>query len=453
MKNLTEGKEIKVILHFATPMLIGYIFQQVYLLGDTFVLGRLISKEAMSASGAVFPLIFLISSSITGFASAATIIISQFFGARKLDKTPLVISTLLITSILGGILISIIALVTAKPILRLMHLPADVFPLATVYFNTLMYGSAFIFGYTSIAAVFRGFGDSKTPVFLSITSNIINLSLDFFFVAGLKKGVASVALATVIAYSVAFFIAFWILYRRLKKHKLLIKPQFSKKFFQKLFKLGIPSSFQMSFVAIAFFLIYTYVNFFGTNVLAAFSALTRINSLAISPSLILASAMTSFAGQNYGAKLCLRLRNGLRQTLISAGVLAISLSIILYSFPRQFIGFFTTDRQVIAIGISYLRIVSPFYIFFYSSRIILGLITGLGDTMSPMKITWATIFGIRLPVAFFGAFRVHFSPFKIIPHNYKGIWWGEPVNWIAGLLLAIKLYFKKYNKYLKTCGN
>ncbi len=432
-------------------MLIGYIFQQVYLLGDTFVLGRLISKEAMSASGAVFPLIFLISSSITGFASAATIIISQFFGARRLDQTPTIISTLLITSIIGGIIISIIALALAVPILKLMHLPKDVFPIAIEYFDTLMYGSAFIFGYTSIAAVFRGFGDSKTPVFLSITSNIINLSLDFFFVAGLKKGVTSVALATVIAYTVAFLIAFWILYHKLKKHKLQIKPQFNKNYFKKLFKLGIPSSFQMSFVAIAFFFIYTYVNYFGTNVLAAFSALTRINSLAISPSLILASAITTFAGQNYGARLCHRLRNGLRQTLVTAGILALSISAILYLFPRQFIGFFTTDKQVIAIGVTYIRIVSPFYIFFYSSRIILGLITGLGDTMSPMKITWATIFGIRLPVAFFGAFRINLEPFRITPHNYKGIWWGEPANWIAGLLLAIKLYLTKYHKYLKTC--
>ena len=207
----------------------------------------------------------------------------------------------------------------------------------------------------------------------------------------------------------------------------------------------------MSFVAIAFFFIYTYVNFFGTNVLAAFSALTRINSLAISPSLILASAMTTFAGQNYGAKLCTRLRNGLKQTLISSNILAISLSLILYIFAQYFIGFFTKDPQVIAIGVSYIHIVSPFYIFFYSSRIILGLITGLGDTMNPMKVTWASIFGVRLPVAFFGAFRIKLSPLKIIPHNYKGIWWGEPINWAAGLLLAINLYLKKYHKYLKNC--
>jgi putative MATE family efflux protein len=451
---LTEGKEWKVILAFATPMMLGYLFQQAYQFGDTFVLGRLISKEAMSASGAVFPLLFLVLSSITGFAYAATILIAQLFGANKRQDIPLVLSTVMITSLVGGFIIMVVGLIIDRPIFLLMGLPKEVLPLAEKYFSVLMAGTIFVFGYNSLASIFRGLGDSKTPVFLSILSNIINLGLDFVFVAGFGYGIGSVALATVIAYFIALLTGFVIIRKRLKKAGLQVKSlKFSSEHFSSLLKLGIPNSFQMSFVAIAFFFIYAFVNAFGTDVLAAFSAVSRVNSLAISPAFIFATALTAFSGQNFGAQKNKRISKGLRQTLGIATVIALTLSAVIYFFPEFWVKIFTTDKNVIAIGTSYLVIVSPFYLFFYYAQLIMGVIKGLGDTLRPMRITWFATFGVRVPVAFFGAFRLKVWPLHIAAANYRGIWWGEPFAWLSSFSLSLWLYFKKYRKFLTQTTN
>ncbi len=449
MKKLTEGGELRTILNFATPMLLGYLFQQAYQFGDTFVLGRLIGKEAMSASGAVFPLLFFIMSAIVGFASAATILISQLFGANKIGEIGKVFTTLMIVSFAGGFLIMLLGLPLQRPVLRLMGLPEEVMPLAVEYFSVLLYGSVFVFSYNSIAAILRGLGDSRTPVFLMIFANIVNLGLDFWFVAGLGFGIGSVAWATVISYAFATVTGIIVMRRKFVRHNLTVKGlAFDRNHFRTLVKLGIPSSFQMSFVAIAFFFIYAYVNAFGTDVLAAFSATNRINSFAISPSFIFATALTAFAGQNMGAGYFLRIKKALSKTLKVSWAIALSLSLVIYFFPRFWVGIFTTDPAVIDIGASYLSIVSPFYVFFYTSQIIMGLIKGLGDTVRPMRITWFTTFAMRLPVAFFAAFKVDFSPFKITPVNYKGIWLGEPFAWVSGFCLSLWLYLSKYRKLL-----
>ncbi len=447
VKRLTEGEELRTILGFATPMLLGYMFQQAYQFGDTFVLGRLISKEAMSASGAVFPLLFLIMSAMTGFSAAATILIARLFGAHQDEEIGKVLTTVMVVSLVGGLIIMFLGLLLQKPVFRLMGLPGEVMPLAVRYFTVLMTGTVFVFAYNSIAAVFRGLGDSKTPVFLSITANIINLSLDFVFVAAMGYGIGSVALATVIAYVFATITGIFIMRKKLVRHNLPLRNiKFDRGHFRELLKLGVPNSFQMSFVAVAFFFIYAYVNAFGTDVLAAFSAVSRVNSLAISPSFIFATALTAFTGQNYGAGLCHRIKRALRKTLQVSWIIALSLSAVIYFFPDFWVKIFTTDSNVIKIGISYLVTVSPFYLLFYTAQIIMGLIKGLGDTVRPMRITWFATFGMRLPVAFVSAFRVSFSPLRITPVNYKGIWLGEPFAWFSSFVLSIWLYFRRYRK-------
>ena len=432
MKDLTQGKEGKLILQFALPMLAGNVFQQLYNVVDSIVVGRAIGKEALAAVGANFPFIFALISFIIGIAIGSTVIISQYYGAKKMAEVKRTIDTLYIFMFFASISVSVLGMIFSKSIFKIIDLPPDVLPQAVNYFNVYAIGFVFFFGFQSTSAIMRGLGDSKTPFYFLGFSTMLNIGLDLLFVLVFHWGIRGVAAATVVSQAVAFFA---IIYYINRFHKFLdFRPRhmhFDKAIFKKSLKIGLPTGFQQTFVALGFLALYRIVNMFGTPTIAAYSIAIRIDSFASMPAMNFSAALSTFVGQNIGANKMHRIAKGLNATLLMTAAIAVSISLIALNFAEPLMAVFTKDAQVIDIGKHYLLIVPFFYIVFSIMFSINGVMRGAGDTFIPMIITIISLWIVRIPVSYWLSLK----------YGAIGIWWGIPVAWFVGVILAF-IYYK-----------
>ncbi len=432
MRDLTTGKEGKLILSFALPMLYGNVFQQMYNIIDSIIIGRYLGNEALAAVGASFPLIFTLVSFVIGIATGTTIIISQYFGAKKMDEVKLAIETMYIFLFFAALVLTVIGITNSSLIFRLIDLPEEIIPAARQYFNLYALGFVFFFGFHGTTAILRGLGDSKTPLYFLITATLMNILLDLLFVVVFGWGIEGVALATVISQAGAFFSIVIYLNAFHKVIKLsFLRMRFDKEIFIKSMKIGLPTGLQQTFVAVGMLALYKVVNMFGTTVIAAYSVAMRIDSFAALPAMNFAAALSAFVGQNIGAGKMERVRKGLHATLLMTTVISLSVTVITWLFAGQIMGVFTTDTGVINAGKDYLYIVSLFYIVFSTMFVYNGVLRGAGDTLIPMFITLFALWFIRIPVSYL--LSLHFGPI--------GIWWGVPIAWFIGAVFSF-FYFR-----------
>ena len=431
MKDLSVGTESRIIFQFALPMLIGNVFQQIYTLINSIIVGNFVGKEALAAVGASFPLIFTLISLVIGIAIGATIVIAQYFGAKDMKKVVRAIDTLLVFTLVASVVVTIVGILLSKPIFKLIDLPEEVLPMAVTYFNIYMLGSVFAFGFNSFSAILRGMGDSKTPLYFLVIATVLNIGLDFLFVLGFKWGVAGVAWATVISQAVALFFAIIYLNRTHDLFKITWrKPEYDREIMKKSLRIGFPVGFQQAFVALSMLAMYWLVNRFGTNVTAAFSVAFRIDSFASMPAMNFAMALAAFVGQNLGANKPERVKKGLWATFYMTSIFSVATSIIMIFFAGPVMWMFTSDPDVIAVGKDYLQIVTGFYIVFSSMFVVGGVMRGAGDTFVPMLITFFALWVVRIPVGYFMSVKL----------GYHGIWWSIPIAWVVGLSLSYLYY-------------
>ncbi|MFZ4548132.1 MAG: MATE family efflux transporter [Bacteroidales bacterium] len=433
MKNLTEGNSGNLIFKFAVPMLIGNVFQQMYNIVDSIIVGRYLGKQALAAVGASFPLIFMLISFVVGVAMGTTIIVSQYFGAKDMKMVKRSIETMYIFLFFASIAVTILGITLSGPIFRLINLPEDVMPQAITYFNVYLTGTVFFFGFNGISSVLRGLGDSKTPLYFLIIATLMNAVLVWLFVAVFKWGVAGSAWATVIAQAGAFFSGVIYLNRTHEIVKLnSLKLVFDKAIFRKSLMIGLPTGLQQTFVSMGMLAVTRIVNGFGTDVIAAYSAAGRIDSLAGMPAMNFGAALSTFVGQNLGANKPERVKQGLKATFLMSGALALFTSLAVILSRKWLMGLFTVDAAVIAIGAEYLVIVSSFYIFFSTMFVIGGVMRGAGDTIVPMFITLFALWAVRIPAAWIMSRYM----------GVDGIWWSIPVAWCIGMVLSYLYYLK-----------
>lgn len=414
-------------------MLIGNVFQQLYNVVDSIIVGRYIGKQALAAVGASFPLIFMMISFVVGVAMGTTIIVSQYFGAKDIKMVKRSIETMYVFLFFASIVVTILGISLSGPIFRLIQLPEDVMPQAITYFNVYLLGTVFFFGFNGISSVLRGLGDSKTPLYFLMISTVMNVILVWLFVAVFKWGVAGSAWATVIAQAGAFFTGIIYLNRTHEIVKLnSVKLVFDRAIFRKSIMIGLPTGLQQTFVSIGMLAVTRIVNGFGTDAIAAYSVAMRLDSLAGMPAMNFGAALSTFVGQNLGANKPERVKQGFKATFLMSGALALFTSLCVILFRNQLMHLFTDDVAVIAIGAEYLVIVSSFYIFFSAMFVIGGVMRGAGDTLIPMFITLFALWAVRIPAAwilsrYFGV---------------DGIWWSIPVAWFIGMTLSYLYYLK-----------
>lgn len=433
MKDLSTGNEGKLILKFAIPMLLGNVFQQLYNVVDSIVVGKFIGKDALAAVGTSGPVIFLLISFMIGITMGFTIVISQYFGAKDIEKVQKAINTMYIFLFFVSLVMSVVGILLSGYIFRLINLDPSIIPQAQIFLNIFFAGLVFLFGYNGTSAILRGLGDSKTPLYFLVGSVVINIGLDLLFVPVLHWGVAGVAYATVISEALAFIVQ--ILY--LNKYHKVVKFSFRNlKFDYPIFlqsiKIGLPTGFQQTFVAIGMVALYWVVNRFGIDANAAYSVAGRIDNFAAMPAMSFAIALSTFVGQNMGANKPERVKTGLRATFFMTSTVTLTISAFILFFARGLMRLFTDDAVVIELGRGYLVVIGIFYILFSTMFVINGVLRGAGDTLVPMFISLFALWIIRIPVAIWLS--------NIPSIGVHGIWWSIPIGWFSGLVVYYFYY-------------
>lgn len=431
MQDLTSGNEGKLIFNFAAPMLIGNIFQQLFSVVDSIVVGKFIGKDALAAVGASFPVIFIMVSMIVGLMMGTTVTISQYFGAKNMTKIKRAIDTMYIYSAIIGVVTTIVGILISEPILRMTDLPEELMPQATLFLKVYLSGIVIFFGFNGTSSVLRGLGDSKTPLYFLVIASVANMLFVLLFVGVFKWGVAGAAAATLIANAIAFGLAAWWLNKTHKLIRISIKGlTFDREVFQQSLRIGFPTAIQHTLVAMGGIALMDIVNKFGTEVIAGYSVASRLDSLALVPAMSFSQALSTFTGQNIGANRPDRIRSGLIATIKMAGIVTAITTLIIVTCGHIIMSMFTTDQEVIHVGDQYLTTVSAFYLAFTMMFIYNGVTRGAGDTFMPMIFSLFSLWLIRIPLAWFFSSRF----------GVQGIWWSIPAGWVIGYALSYFYY-------------
>lgn len=414
-------------------MLIGNVFQQLYNVVDSIIVGNFLGKEALAAVGASFPLLFMLISFVIGIASGSTIIISQYFGGKDIQSVRRAIDTMWVFLFFASIIITVAGITFSGAIFELIRLPSEVIPQARLYFNVYMGGIILFFGFSATSAILRGLGDSKTPLYFLVIATITNILLDLLFIVVFKWGIAGAAIATIISQGGAFITAVIYLNRTHQVFNLSWrKLDFDRFIFRKSLKIGLPSGLQSTFVSLGMLALFRIVNEFGTDTVAAYSVALRIDSLAALASMNFGAALSTYVGQNLGANKPERVFAGLMATLKMSSVVSLAVTVVVIIFRQQLMGLFTADTEVIRIGAEYLLIVCSFYVVFSAMFVIGGVLRGAGATIVPMFITLFALWFIRIPSSWWLSREL----------GAVGIWWAIPLGWAIGAGFSWIYYLK-----------
>ena len=433
--DLTKGKVWKVLLLFSFPLLLGNVLQQLYLIIDSIIVGRFIGVEALAAISACYFVYYFIIAVVIGVGSGITVVVSQYFGARRYAEVQLATTSFVIFTLFAGIFLSFIGVFFAESIFRMMRTPEEVIPLAVEYFRIYIAGSFIFLIFNSLISVMRGIGDARRPLYFSVISVGLNVILCFLFVVTFGWGLRGAALSTVIAQLIGVVIA--ILYINVKHPIISLRwsrLKFDKEIFLKGIRIGIPTSVQQGAIALGLIALLGIVNTFGTPTLTAYGAAGKIETFIMHPVLALCGALAAFTGQNIGAKQYGRVRNGLRCTLLLTVIVSTLAVAVIVPFGREIMLLFTTDSEVIAIGREYLIIIASFYIFHGLMNTFNGLLRGSGATLFPMIISIVSLWIIRIPLAYL------FSGWW----GVTGIWWSIVTAWVLGFI-ATYIYYRMNN--------
>lgn len=433
--DLTKGPEWKVLLNFSLPLLFANLLQQLYLIIDSIIVGQFIGVEALAAISACYFVYYFIISLMIGIGSGITIVVAQYFGAKRFEEVQLAATSFIIFILFAGILLSIGGIYFSESIFRIIQTPEDVIPLAVEYFHIYIGGSFIFLIFNSLISILRGIGDAVRPLVFVFLSTLINGILCFIFVVFGKWGVQGAAWATVIAQLLGVIVA--IFYTNLKHPIISFKwnrLKFNTKIFMQGVRIGLPTSIQQSAIALGMIALLGVVNTFGTATLTAYGAAGKIDTFVFQPILALCSALTAFTGQNIGAKRFDRIKQGLRCSLFMSAVISIFAAIGIFFFGDEIMMLFTNDREVISIGKGYLTIVCSFYIVHGLMNTYNGVLKGSGDSFFPMVVSLISLWLIRIPFSYiFGNLW-----------GVSGVWWSIVLGWILGFI-ATYIYYKKNN--------
>ena len=439
--NMTSGNPLKLIARFALPMLVGNIFQQLYNLADSIIVGRIIGKEALAAVGATGSVTFLFFALCNGIGNGGGIVTAQFFGQGDDRSVKRCITNTAYIMLVVPIIIGSLGLILSKPLLLLLQTPEAIMADSLIYLRIMCVGTVFVSIYNFISSILRALGDSKTPLYFLIFSCIVNVGLDFFFILVLGTGVWGAAIATLIAQFLSGLLCIIYSVKRNPYFKLAAEDFVYDKFIVlKTIRLGIPLSLQFAMISISCMALQAVINSFGPVAVAASTAISRIEQVIHQPYQTMGATLSTFTGQNYGAKELERVKIGHRYGLIIVAVFSLIMLPIMQFFGKDIVSIFVDDAEVIEMGGRAIQISSLFYIFLGVIYSIRGVLGGLGDAL------FSLINGI---VEVIGRFTVPFILTAIPAIGLWGIWWSVGIVWFMAGLSAWLRYRSYGLKLLK----
>lgn len=419
--NLTEGSIAKNIIKFAIPMFIGNLFQQLYNVADSLVVGNFLGSDALAAVTSTGSLIFLLVGFFNGTAMGAGVIIARFFGAKDHENVKKAIHTDLAFGILCGAIMTLVGVIFAPQILTLMDTPEDVFVQSVLYIRIYFLGSIAVVLYNVCMGIMQAVGDSRHPLYYLIFSSVVNILLDLLFNGVFKLGVEYAALATIISQLLATLMCLWRLTGKSQTYRVeLRKIGFDKGLLKQIVGIGLPSGLQNSIISIANVVIQANINAFGSAAMAGCGAYFKIEGFVFLPITCFSMALTTFIGQNLGAKQYDRTKKGAAFGIFCSITLAEVIGILVYFFMPRLILLFNAEADVVNYGILQAHTESLFYFLLAFSHTVAGIMRGAGKSTVPMFVM----------LGCWCIFRITYVTIitSIIP-TIQVVFWAYPITW------------------------
>ena len=439
---IVDGVIWQQILLFFFPILLGTFFQQLYNTADAMIVGKYVGKQALAAvGGSTGNLINLIVGFFIGLSSGATVIISQFFGARQNDQVSRTVHTALAIAITGGLGLTVFGYFLSPTLLQWMRTPDDVMEPAVAYIRVYFLGMIPSLIYNVGSGILRAVGDSRRPLYFLIAACMTNIVLDLFLVMGLDMGVAGAAWATILSQTVSAVLVIVVLVRSPMAYHLDWKRiRFHGDLLARIVRIGLPAGLQSVMYSISNVIIQTFVNGFGTDVSAAWSAWGRMDGLYWMILNAFGISITTFVGQNFGAMKFDRVKKGVRQCLLMAFIASALCSALMLLFGERIYRLFANEEAVIERGMEILHLISPFFVTYVFVEILSGALRGAGESLMP---TLFTFFGVCvLQLVWLLGFVSRNPSITLTMISY-------PVTWIVASILFIIYYLK--GSWMKRC--
>lgn len=433
--DMTTGSVYGHLIRFMLPLLAGNIFQQLYNMVDTWVVGNFVSNEAFSAVGSVGPITFMLIGFFMGLSNGAGVIVSQYFGAGEKKQVEKTVHTALLLTVIMGVVITVLGLILTPYMLTFMQTPEEVVPEAATYL-TIYFGGVFgLMLYNVCSSILQAVGNSLLPFLALLVCAVLNTVLDLYFVIELNMGVAGVAWATIIAQFVSAAVVLIALMRtkscvRFHVKKLAIHMDV----LGRILRVGLPAAIQMAVTSFSNVFVQSYINYFKADVMSGWTAYNKIDQLLVLPAKSIGLATTTFVGQNLGAGQEKRARQGMLTGLILAFGTAVLLGAPSVIFAEPLVGFFNPKAEVIAYGASFLTMLTPFYACMCVNQVMSGALRGSGNSKAPMYIMLGSYVVFRQIYLYIMA--------NYISNTVMPIAFGYPAGWIVCCTVMVIYYLR-----------
>lgn len=437
--DMTVGRPWEKIVVFTIPMLVGNIAQQLYSTVDSIVVGRFVGDNALAAVGSAAPILNLLLVLFIGISVGASVMVSQYFGAKDREELSRTIGNCITLTGIASLIIMALGTLAARPLLELLNTPDSIIDWCNSYLIILMVGIAGVAYYNILCGVLRGLGDSVSALLYLLIATGINIVLDIWFVAGFNLGVTGVALATVIAQAVSAILCLFKL-RRMKDvfdfRMAYLKP--TRHHSGTMIRLGLPSGLTQAIFSMAMVIVQSLTNSFGEMVIAANVIIMRVDGFAMMPNFSFGTAMTTYAGQNVGAKRFDRVEQGAKQGALIAVGISVAITALILIFGRYLMEIFTGTEELVTLSANMMKILAVGYIAMAVTQSLAGVMRGAGDTMTPMWISVVTTVAIRVPLAY-GISYLTRTP-ELPYGRYQCIWISLLASWVIGAIITFVCY-------------
>ena len=433
-KDLTVGKPETVLWRFCIPLFGSVIFQQLYNIADSLVAGKFIGENALAAVGNSYEITLIFIAFAFGCNIGCSVIVSQFFGAKRYVDVKTSVHTAMISSAVLCAVLMLFGLLCGDSMLALIRTPNEIWADSSLYLRIYVLGLPFLFFYNIATGIFSAFGDSKTPFIFLAFSSTANILVDILFVAVFQMGVAGVAWATFLCQGISCMLAVIVVFRRLSK--IASKEEaalFSLEILKKIAVIAIPSILQQSFISVGNIIIQSVINGFGPGVIAGYAAAIKLNNLVITSFTTLGNGISNYTAQNLGAGILSRIKEGFRAGVKMVWAICVPIVALYLLAAPVLVRFFMNEPSELALtsGVKFLYIVAPFYFIISIKLTADGILRGAGLMKAFMISTFTDlILRVALAIIFAGQF------------GYIGIWCAWPIGWSIATCMSVIFYHR-----------
>lgn len=433
-RNMTEGNIWMHLILFALPLLIGNLFQQLYNTVDSIVVGNFVSKTALAAVGSTDNIINTIIGFFSGLATGAGVVISHSFGSGDKKALHRAVHTTITLTFVLSIFFTIAGLLLAPLFLKLMATPEDVLPEASAYLRIYFAGVSGLMIYNMGSGILRAVGDSRRPLYILILCAVTNIVLDLAFVVYLGAGVEGVAYATIISQWISAILVLVILTKEQSDYRLVWKDlRIDKRTTLSILRIGLPAGLQMAITSFSNVFVQSYINQFGSSCMAGWTTYGKLDKFCLLPIQSLGLSITTFVGQNLGAKKMERARKGTAYAVILSIGAALVLMMPVMAAAPMLATLFTKDPEVIAYGVRFIRLMMPFYVAISFNQILGNALRGAGNSVVPMILMMSSFIVFR---------QIYLFAISHIYNTITSVALGYPFGWILCSVLLLIYYGK-----------